>query len=219
MAMYKRHKNASWQDLKGKKRLKVDKKSWYICIFLFSLQDVFMSMIWSNTNFDSWCTFSLKCHVLIQILESVLFFISWNHLSGLSERPPLSSDPRFHQENLPEKEKKNLLAAEKNGRNLRKRQSLHISTPSEFIILDLMIVLHLSWHTRRHQHASWPSSPLLCLRCRCFPHSLHFDGHLWWRAALLHGAGAGAVPQNRSHIHMEAHLPHFQRWGPRRCLD
>lgn len=121
-----------------------------------------MSMIWSNTNFDSWCTFSLKCLVLIQILESVLFIISWNHLSGLSERPPLSSDPRFHQENLPEKEKKNLLAAEKNGRNLRKRQSLHISTPSEFIILDLMIVLHLSWHTRRHQHASWPSSPLLC---------------------------------------------------------
>lgn len=106
MAMNKRHKNALWQDLKGKKSLKVDRKSWYRCIFLFSLQDVFMSMIWSNTDFDSWCTFSLKCHVLIQILESVLFFISWNHLSGLSERPPLSSDPRFHQENLPEKEKK-----------------------------------------------------------------------------------------------------------------
>lgn len=49
-----------------------------------------------------------------------------------------------------------------------------------------------------------------CL-CRCFPDSLHFDGHLWWCAALLHGAGTGAVPQNRSHIHMETHLSHFQR--------
>lgn len=156
--------------------------------------------------FDSY----FRVSFIFYILKSPQW-AQWTTSSVLRSSLPSGKPPR--------KRKKNLLAAGKNGRNLRKRQSLHISTPSEFIILDLMIVLHLSWHTRRHQHASWPSSPLLCLRCRCFPHSLHFDGHLWWRAALLHGAGAGAVPQNRSHIHMEAHLPHFQRWGPRRCLD
>lgn len=53
---------------------------------------------------------------------------------------------------------------------------------------------------------------------RCFPHPVHSDGHLWRCAALLHGAGAGTVPQNWSHLHMETHLSYFQRWGDSKSL-
>lgn len=53
---------------------------------------------------------------------------------------------------------------------------------------------------------------------RCFPHPIHSDGHLWWCASLLHGAGAGTVPQNWSHLNMETHLSYFQRWGDNSSL-
>lgn len=51
---------------------------------------------------------------------------------------------------------------------------------------------------------------LLCSPpCRSLPHPLHADGCFWGGAPLLHGAGPGAVPQDRCHPHLEAHLPHL----------
>lgn len=56
-----------------------------------------------------------------------------------------------------------------------------------------------------------PGSNSLWSFFRSLPHPLPAHGDIWRCSTLLHGAGPGAVPPDRRHLHMEAHLPNIQR--------
>lgn len=88
-----------------------------------------------------------------------------------------------------------------------------------FKLYKIIVVLqikkaHLEWCVA-WEWSTWysvlPDSNNLWSFFRSLPHPLPANGCIWRGSTLLHGAGSGAVPPHRRHLHMETYLPDIQR--------